>query len=197
MARKTKLDVLYSIRGYRRCFDPDNGYTFIFPGDWLADQTLYQRYARRVEQQNPLDPPSLKKKPRRDFSEPTAAFGPPGSTGELNVSVVVAPIESGFALKQLGTPSKAGELILNSFIAPPTQQDKVAELLSAAELDGGYYRLEYTVVSASKGWKRHNIAVYGTSNNNLLYTLNAQCNEKSWSEEKEKLFTVANSFRIL
>lgn len=199
MARKTNLDVLYSVKGYRRCLDSDNGYTFIFPGDWLADQTLYQRYARRVEQQNPLDPPPLKKKARRDLSEPTAAYGPPGSTGELNVSVVVAPIEPGFALKQLGSPSKAGEFLLNSFIAPPTQQDKVAELISASsvERDGfGYLVLEFTVFSSLKKWKRHNVAVFATRNN-FLFTLNAQCNEKSWSKEKGKLLTVANSFRIL
>jgi len=33
---------------------------------------------------------------RRTVAEPTAAFGPPGSTGEENISVIAAPIAPGF-----------------------------------------------------------------------------------------------------
>ena len=75
----------------------------------------------------------------------------------------------------MGDPTQAGELILKGFIAPPTQQDKIAELIAAEELPQGDL-VEYTVYSVSKGWKRHNLAVYGTKND-VLYTLNCQCPE--------------------
>merc|ERR1711977_251109 len=198
-ARRNRFDVLYPIGGYKRSLDSDNGFTFIYPERWLADQTLYNRYARKIEQHNPLDPPSLnRRKSQRDFSEPVAAYGPPGTSGALNVSVVVAPIEAEFTLKKLGTPEEAGELILKTFIAPPSQTDKVAELVSATSSDDGdYYFFEFTVESRAKGWKRRNLAVYGTSNKNLLYTLNCQCPDESFNKERSKLMTIANSFEIL
>ena len=196
-AMRWNLDVLFPVKGMKRCLDRDNGYTFTYPSPWLADQLLYQRYAKRVEQQNPLDPPSLRKaKQRRDPTEPTAAFGPPGSSGELNISCVVAPIEAGFALRSLGQPEEAGNLILRAFIAPPTQSDKSATLISASETGEGYYLLEYAVESASRGWKRRNLAVYGSSGG-LLYTLNAQCPESQWQSQERLLREAALSFRIL
>ena len=204
LAKQYNLDVLYAVNGFRRSFDADNGYTFVFPQDWLADQTLLRRYARRVEQQNALDPPSLKKrKLQRSATEPVCAYGPPGSDGELNVSVVVAPIMDGFTLRSLGTPAVAGDFILSNFIAPPSQSDKVAELIAASELmsetsQAPYYLLEYSVESKSKGWKRHNLAVYGSNpSTGLLYTLNVQCPQEKWENQKSKLTRVAKSFQIL
>merc|ERR1712216_104816 len=89
--------------------------------DEVMAEVLIGGGSSRLEQQNPLDPPSLRKaKQRRDPTEPTAAFGPPGSSGELNISCVVAPIEAGFALRSLGQPEEAGNLILRAFIAPLT-----------------------------------------------------------------------------
>ena len=35
---------------------PIPGYTFLYPSRWLADQTLYRRYAERIEAQAALDP---------------------------------------------------------------------------------------------------------------------------------------------
>ncbi len=59
------------------------GFTFVYPARWLADQTLYRRYAERVERQAALDPPSLARERTRRAAapEPAAAYGPAGSSG--------------------------------------------------------------------------------------------------------------------
>lgn len=177
---------------------------FVYPASWLADQRLYQRYAERLEKERPLDPPSLRSARRRrsnDVPEPTAAYGPPGSNGEDNISVIVAPIREGFRLENMGTPAEAAERFLATTVAPQGS-DKVAALLDArARRDGKdgelYYSIEFTVESTSKGWKRHNIAVYG-SRNGLLYTLNAQSAESRWTREREEQFQrAASTFRIV
>lgn len=203
---KYGLDVLYSRNGYRRCLDRDNGYTFLVPEKWLSDQLLYQRYAKRIEQRNPLDPPPINRRNTKKNAgvEPVAAYGPPGGNGEKNASVVVAPIDAGFTLQSLGPPDQAATLILNNFIAPENSQ-KVAQLIQAdsrrgtqSEIDAvvDYYVLEYRVTSLTQKWTRHNISVYGTMQN-LLYTLNIQCPEKEWEAEEHKLRKIAESFKII
>ena len=74
---------------------------FIYPSSWVGDQTLLYREVKRAELQRSLDPPPLKSgrlssRPR-NISEPVAAFGPPGSNGELNVSVIVSPVPQDFS----------------------------------------------------------------------------------------------------
>jgi hypothetical protein len=74
---------------------------FIYPSSWVGDQTLLYREVKRAELQRSLDPPPLKNgrlssRPR-SISEPVAAFGPPGSNGELNVSVIVSPVPQDFS----------------------------------------------------------------------------------------------------
>lgn len=84
LAESSRLDVLWPVNGSRRCLDTGNGYTFVYPAKWLADQTLYRRYAERIEREAALDPPTLRREQarRQNAAEPTAAFGPAGSTGE-------------------------------------------------------------------------------------------------------------------
>jgi hypothetical protein len=96
LAAATNLDVLVPVGGYRRCLDTQNGFTFLYPARWLADQTLYRRYAARVEREAALDPPSLRgeRARRRGSPEPAAAYGPPGSTGAVPGWAVVG--EGGF-----------------------------------------------------------------------------------------------------
>lgn len=38
LASTTRLDVLIPVRGYKRCLDYQNGYEFLYPASWLADQ---------------------------------------------------------------------------------------------------------------------------------------------------------------
>eukprot|EP00882_Tetradesmus_deserticola_P018184 GHRQ01019513.1.p4 GENE.GHRQ01019513.1~~GHRQ01019513.1.p4 ORF type:complete len:138 (-),score=35.91 GHRQ01019513.1:937-1350(-) len=104
---------------------------FQYPAQWLADQTLLYRAAQRGEAARSLDPPSLARQ-RRDVVEPSAAFGPAGSTGEENISVIVAPIFQGFQLQSLGAADAAGRYFLDNIVAP-AGSDKTATLLAAQE----------------------------------------------------------------
>lgn len=70
---------------------------FIYPANWVGDQTLLYRAAKKREMELSLDPPPLNVRPRPNVAEPLVAFGPPGSTGELNVSVIVSPVAQEFS----------------------------------------------------------------------------------------------------
>lgn len=60
-------------------------------------------------------------RPQRKVAEPTAAFGPAGSTGEENLSVVVAPITPGFELQSLGSAEQAAARFLSTVISRNSQ----------------------------------------------------------------------------
>lgn len=74
---------------------------FIYPASWVGDQTLLYRAAEKTERS--LDPPPLANlnsgggRRQKNVNEPVVAFGPPGSSGELNVSVVVSPVPLDFS----------------------------------------------------------------------------------------------------
>lgn len=55
----------------------------------------------------------------------------PPCSGELNASVIVAPIFVGFKLESLGTPQAAAQRFLDTTAAPPGS-DKTAQLLAAS-----------------------------------------------------------------
>lgn len=127
--RNLKLDVLYPISGYSRCLQTSDGFgslhrikptfpsieylillcifflqpEFVYPANWVGDQRLLYREARKAELERSLDLPSLNDQfvrrpyPVRNFKEPVVAFGPPGSNGELNVSVIVSPVPLDFS----------------------------------------------------------------------------------------------------
>lgn len=67
---------------------------------------------------------------KRPVAEPEAAYGPPGSTGEENISVVVAPIQPGFKLESLGTAEQAGRRFLETTVAS-INANREAKLLAA------------------------------------------------------------------
>lgn len=59
------------------------------------------RAAEKTESERSLDPPPLKNAKsnggrRNNVNEPVVAFGPPGTSGELNVSVIVSPVPLDF-----------------------------------------------------------------------------------------------------
>jgi hypothetical protein len=56
-----------------------------------------------------------------------------------------------------------------------------------------YYQLEFTVESAK--FSRHNVAVLA-SQDNLLFTLNAQCPVSRWQQDAQQLLHAAASFRL-
>ena len=59
----------------------------------------------------------LQHRQRRVIAEPEAAYGPPGSSGEENISVVVAPIQPGVKLEDLGSAEEAGRRFLETNVA--------------------------------------------------------------------------------
>ena len=68
----------------------------------------------------------------RQVAEPAAAFGPAGSTGEQNLSVIVAPVRAGFQLRSLGQPEEAAQQFLDNTIAPRST-DITARLIAASQ----------------------------------------------------------------
>ena len=56
-AEALRLDALIPVKGFKRCVDYQNGFEFVYPANWLADQRLYRRYAERIERSNSLDLP--------------------------------------------------------------------------------------------------------------------------------------------
>ncbi|KAG0560680.1 hypothetical protein M758_9G004400 [Ceratodon purpureus] len=195
--RGLRADVLYPIGGYKRCLETSKGFEFIFPKEWVGDQTLLYRAVQRGERERSLDLPAPRQrtgsKPRP--TEPLVAFGPPGTLGELNVSVVVAPVADGFTLEKLGDPREAGEIILKRSIAPEGS-NKVATLLEATRRDERgvvYYTLEYSVQGPA--FFRHNVAVYAVSAGEL-FTLNAQAPQSLWSTVQDQFRVISGSFRI-
>lgn len=201
--RGLRADVLYPISGYKRCLETSKGFEFIFPQTWVGDQTLLYRAVQRGERERSLDLPALRqqqqppiRKPRP--TEPVVAFGPPGSLGELNVSVIVAPVAEGFTLEKLGGPTDAGMLILKRSIAPEGS-NKVAQLVeAAARRDASgvlYYTMEYTVEGPS--FFRHNVAVYAVSNAGELYTCSAQAPQSLWPTVEAQFRVISLSFRLL
>lgn len=73
---------------------------------------------------------TLSPRSNKAVAEPEAAYGPPGSTGEENISVVVAPIQTGFKLESLGTAEQAGRRFLETTVAS-INANREAILLSA------------------------------------------------------------------
>lgn len=71
---------------------------FVYPEAWVGDQRLLYRAIEKAERQRLYglgkDDENLGR--RNGVIEPIVAYGPPGSTGELNVSVVVAPVPPNF-----------------------------------------------------------------------------------------------------
>eukprot|EP00953_Heterococcus_sp_UTEX-ZZ885_P022344 12369-Heterococcus_DN1.PRE.2 len=161
-AGQLKLDIIYPIKGYKRCVNEGqqryNGFEFVFPQDWLADQAI--ALAEQTERLKMLDPPSVaeiqRKQQRTTSLRPLAAYGPPAGTSQENVSVVKSVLAAGFSLRgTLGAPQEAAERLLSTAIAPEGSGREWQLLSARAEQrrpagDSGeqqqeVYRFEYTI----------------------------------------------------
>ena len=200
-ARANKLDVVYPVQGFLRSYEPQKGYTFIYPVDYLADQTMARRKAMRVEERNSLDPPSLRRESRRDVQEPDAAYGPMNSTGEENVSVIVSSVPAGFDLSVFGDAQSQANWLLANVLAKPGSGKTGTLINSSSKVVSGakYYTFEYTIQKgepgASGSWFRHNVAVFVTRGS-ALFTLVAQIPEEKWTSRRNDFFKIADSFRV-
>ncbi|XP_030544921.1 psbP domain-containing protein 7, chloroplastic [Rhodamnia argentea] len=193
--RGLKLDVLYPIKGYSRCVETNEGFEFIYPANWVGDQTLLYRAVGKAELERGLDPPPLNRR-RQNVNEPIVAFGPPGTKGELNVSVIVSKVPLDFSIESFGGPEEVGEAIVQTIVQSSRRPDVKGSLVkSTLRADPSkmvkYYELEFKVESPS--FRRHNIAVCCTQRGKL-YTLNAQAPELAWPEVKSDFYTIAKSF---
>ena len=57
LAARARLDIIYPVRGLKRCYNPEKGYEFSYPAAYLGDATMVSRAATQRERANPLDPP--------------------------------------------------------------------------------------------------------------------------------------------
>ncbi|CAK7340671.1 unnamed protein product [Dovyalis caffra] len=200
--RSLKLDVLYPIGGYNRCIETNEGFEFIYPASWVGDQRLLYRAAEKQEYERSLDPPPLNDgksgDPRRkNMNEPVVAFGPPGSSGELNVSVIVSPVPLDFSIEAFGGPKEVGEAVVRKITGSrPDVKGTLTE--SSLRQDSGrkvnYYELEFRVESPT--FRRHNVAVC-CARGGRLYTLNAQAPESAWPDMKSDFYRIADSFSLI
>lgn len=150
-ARKARLDVIFPVRGATRAISYADGWEFEKPAAWLQDATVARRVAAAGEASRPLDPLAAPRRATRAVAEPGAAYGPPGSTGETNASVIVAPIEPGFSLRSLGDAGGAASTFLSQTFPPDS--GRTATLIAADERTDGagtlYYVWRYRVAGAA------------------------------------------------
>ncbi|KMZ63472.1 PsbP domain-containing protein 7, chloroplastic [Zostera marina] len=179
IGRKLKFDTIYPIGGYRRCLEINNGFEFIYPSSWVGDQALLSRL-------------EIGGRSARS-SDPVVAFGPPGSSGELNVSVIVSPVPPSFSMEAFGGAKEIGEAVVKN-ISGNSPQIKANLVESKLREDESvkYYELEFAVESLS--FRRHDVAVCCVNGGKLL-TLNAQSPESTWVEVKDAFYKIATSFR--
>jgi hypothetical protein len=203
-SRALRLDTLFPIDGTKRVVSTSVGYELLVPDTWLADQTVARRKAAAQElSRGPLDPPPLRRAAARRPEEPDSAYGPPGSSGEENISVIVADANAygvRFTLASMGAPEDVATRLLANVIARPGS-GKTATLLSAQERReraGGlpYYELEFIVRSEAPAWERHNLSTLFGDRSGRLFTLTVQAPEADWGVKGPLLRQCAASFSV-
>ncbi|KAJ6775473.1 hypothetical protein OIU79_018606 [Salix purpurea] len=201
--RNVKLDVLYPIGGYSRCIETNEGFEFIYPATWVGDQRLLYRAAEKTEYERSLDPPPLSngksgdRRRRKNVNEPVVAFGPPGSSGELNVSVIVSQVPPDFSIEAFGGAKEVGEAVVRTITGSRLDVKGTLTESSFREdslMKVNYYKLEFRVESPA--FRRHNLAVC-CAHGGRLYTLNAQAPESAWPNVKTDFYKIADSFGII
>lgn len=185
-ARRLRLDLLWPCEGLIR--KQQQGFQLLVPSSWLADLTLERRKADRLFS---LDPGALQAQGRA-VVEPAVAFGPPGTAGEENLSIITAP--AGKQLAELGSVGEVAERFLSSLEArgSATGNQLSCALLSAQETSAGGYLIEFTVESAR--FRRHNLALLQVAGG-ILFTVTAQAPAAKWEEDGAILRRCLESFQ--
>ena len=203
-ARALRLDALFPVAGFKRVVSTSSAYEMLIPQSWLADQTIARRRAALAElERGPLDPPSLRAANARRSALPDSAYGPPGSSGEDNISVIVENANAfgvRFTLASMGSARDVAERLLANVIARPGS-GKTATLLDVQEVLNNstalpVYRLEFTVRSEAPAFERHNLSTLYGSADGRLYTYTAQCSQADWAAQEAQLRECAASFRV-
>lgn len=185
------LDQIYPISGFKKFTNQESKYEYLYPDAWLADQTVLLANVRTRE-----IPEDIKSR-RMTRSGPDSAFGPMGSDGRVNLSVIKSNIMPGFSLRgTLGAPEKAASILLSTVIAPPGS-GKETNLISATEdVRNGIpvYVFEYTVKKGNTFFQ-HAISVIIAKREELV-TFTAVAPEAKWGEFSQMLTKSASSFRL-
>lgn len=201
LGKSSGLDIIYPVRGFKRCYDTVNGYEYMYPGSWIADTVLARVNAKRAELARSVDPltadqEAYMRRIKQGVGKvaPQTGFKPPVPRGGENISVIAAPIMAGFTLESMGSPTDAANFLLDTYVAKGKDHELLGAGKYADELGHSYYWFEYTVETPQ--WKRRSVAVF-TSDNDVVYTLVAQCPQEVWEEDKESLRRAAFSLRLL
>eukprot|EP00600_Ochromonadales_sp_CCMP1393_P013716 CAMPEP_0175011952 /NCGR_PEP_ID=MMETSP0005-20121125/9008_1 /TAXON_ID=420556 /ORGANISM="Ochromonas sp., Strain CCMP1393" /LENGTH=290 /DNA_ID=CAMNT_0016268073 /DNA_START=125 /DNA_END=997 /DNA_ORIENTATION=+ len=193
--RSLGLDQLYSIDGYRRYADTEDKYEFMFPADWVMDQTIVNANARDRELPQAL---RMRKQQSASLIGPDVAMGPIQGDGRENLSVIKSRVMPGFVMQRvLGTPQAAAEKLLSTVIAPP-DSGKTYELIKAEgrEKNGKtQYTFEYTIRNDEKKLFQHTVSVI-TNRGTELFTFTATIPQSKWDTLKAQILTSADSFDV-
>ncbi|KAJ9557120.1 hypothetical protein OSB04_011734 [Centaurea solstitialis] len=127
--RNLKLDVIYPIKGFSRCIKSEEGFEFIYPANWVGDQTLLYRAAGKAELED------LSICHQSTVVRIIEAFGGPEEVGE--------------AILRKITGSNRQSVIKGTLIKSNLREDELKKVK--------YYVLEFAVESPS--FRRHNVAV--------------------------------------
>ena len=188
-ARRLRLDSLWPVDGLLR--HQQGAYELLLPASWLADVTLERR---RNDRLTSLDPPELRgRASRRVVVEPASAFGPPGTAGEENLSVVASEAASSFTLAQLGSAEECALRFLDALVDKGKAIQLSAALVSAGPAAQQGFVFEYTVESSR--FHRHNLSLLVVAGGQL-YTVTAQVPADRWAEDGPILRRCLESFRV-
>ena len=111
------------------------------------------------------------------------------------LSLVIAPVDPGKRLEDLGSVVEIGEKLRSTVIAPPGS-GRDAELVEASQRDDlgrTFYDLEFKVHLADRD--RHELATV-VADKGQLFTLAASTNEARWSKVDEMFHQVIHSFTL-
>jgi len=217
-ARDRRLDTFYPVStrprypydqgylsyssGFKRYVDGAGRFEFRYPAVWVQDQAIFLANADRAYTQRVTDPNGLLGTTPSRPRGPDVAFGPPGQTGEENLSVVIGPVQSGFTLRLgLGDPVQGADRLIQTSIAKAGVRE--ATLLEAferlsAKSGKPLYQFEYRVDYPGLEGKQptYTICTVGVASGSL-FTFTSRVPSAVWQESAEALREAASSFELL
>jgi len=222
LARSKRLDTFYPVSslprypyafgpldyapGFQRYVDPQQRFEFRYPATYVQDQAVFLRNADRAYAQRTADPQGVmgssgERRRTGGGGGPDAAFGPPGQTGEENLSVVIGAVPAGFSLQSLGPPADAAERLVQKQIAKPGLRE--VRLLGASERPSArrgspLYQFEYVVEYVGLEGKRptYTVCVVGVRGGELI-TFASRVPEAVWAAKADALREAASSFELI
>lgn len=174
---------------------------FRYPATYVQDQAVFLRNADRAYAQRIADPQNVMPggQRRSNGGGPEVALGPPGQTGEENLSIVTGSLPAGFSLRDsFGTPADGAQRLIQAQIAKPGLRE--VTLLSASERQSAVsgkllYQFEYKVEYPGLDGKlpTYTVCVVGASRG-TLFTFASRVPEAVWKDQQAVYREAASSF---